>query len=168
MICRPDRDVFLALELDQVGRRQRVLAGVVELHAAIADHELIGLQIGRLQRRLDLGRIGRAGAVDRVGQHQKALHPARAGVVEIAAVFVLEHLVDLVAVAARLADIPGAAVHRALGELADVGNEARIGEAGIVADDHRRQVVEILHRLEIQDGVRGIADEDHRVGLLAS
>src|SRR5581483_6892549 len=53
---RPDRDVVLAvLQLDDDARGEDVLALVVELDALVADHELIGLEVGRLQRRLDLG-----------------------------------------------------------------------------------------------------------------
>src|SRR5262249_15485297 len=77
----------------------------------------------------------------------------------------LEHLVDLVGIASGLADVPGAAIDRALRDIADVGDESRIGEAGIVADDDRRQVVEILERLEIEDRVRRVADEYDGVGL---
>src|SRR5262249_60900656 len=36
---------------------------------------------------------------------------------------------------------------------------------GIVADDHGRQVVEILHCSEIEDGIGSVAYEDHDVGL---
>src|SRR5689334_21393359 len=39
----PHRLVVLALELDQVGRRLAVLAGLVEFDAAIAHHQLLGL-----------------------------------------------------------------------------------------------------------------------------
>src|SRR5215813_1238574 len=34
-VGRPHRFVFLALELDQIGRRQGILAGRVEFHAAV-------------------------------------------------------------------------------------------------------------------------------------
>src|SRR6516165_7657411 len=56
-------------------------------------------------------------------------------------------------------------IQRALREIADVGDESRVGETGIVADDDRRQVVEILERLEIEDRVGSVADEDDGVGL---
>src|SRR5208282_3884704 len=81
LALRPDGLVRVALELDEIGRRERVLARGVELDAAIADHELVALQIGLPQRLLDLLGRGRAGAVDGVGENQEALHPARAGVV---------------------------------------------------------------------------------------
>ena len=123
------------------------------------------MRIGRLQRCLDLVRFGRTGAVDRIGKHEEALHPARAGVIEIAAIFGFEHLIDDVAVAAGLTDIKGAAVDGALSEIADVWNKSWIGKAGIVADDDRWQIVEILHGPEIQNRVGGIADEDDGVGL---
>src|SRR5262249_31240357 len=164
-VLRPHRFIRLALKLDEVGRRQRILAGVVEFDAVITDHELLGLEVGFAQRRLDLRRLGRARTVDGIRQDEEALHPARAGIVEIAAEFGLEHLVDLVGIASGLADVPGAAIDRALRDIADVGDESRIGEAGIVADDDRRQVVEILERLEIEDRVRRVADEDAGVGL---
>src|ERR1700731_3508097 len=57
-------------------------------------------------------------------------------------------------------------VHHALGDVADRRDEGWVGESGIVADDDRRQVVEALQRLHVQDGVRRIADEDDSVGLL--
>src|SRR5579884_55835 len=50
-VFRPDRHVLLTLQLDQIRRRQDVLAGRVELHAVIAHDELIGLEVGRLERR---------------------------------------------------------------------------------------------------------------------
>src|SRR5262245_37573367 len=57
-------------------------------------------------------------------QDAEALHPARARVIEVAAVLGLEHLIDLVGVAAGLADVPGAAVDRALRDIADIGMNA--------------------------------------------
>ena len=51
-----------------------------------------------------------------------------------------------------------------MGDLAHRGNERRVGEAGIVADDHRRHVIQILQRLEVQDGIGRVADENDRVG----
>src|SRR5262249_32991445 len=118
-----------------------------------------------LEGRLNLGAFGRAGAIDRVGKHKEALHPSRTGVVEIAAVFGFEHLIDDVAVATRLADVVGAAIDGALGQIADIGDESRIGEAGIVADDDRRQVVEVLHRPKVEDRVGGVASKDADVRL---
>src|SRR5262249_57104868 len=64
--------------------------------------------------------------------------PARAGVVEVAAVFGFEHLIDDVAVTAWLADVKSAAIDGALRHIAGIGNEGRIGKAGVVADDDRR------------------------------
>src|SRR5262249_39123088 len=113
-VLRPHRFLRLALKLDEVGRRQSVLAGLVEPDAAVADHELLGLEVGLAQRRLDLRRLGGARAVDGIRQHEEALHPARAGIVEIAAESRLEHLVDLVGIASGLADVPGARFARAL------------------------------------------------------
>ena len=166
LFVRPDQLIFLALELDEVGRGEDVLPGLVELHAVVAHHQLVGLEVGLGQRDADLLRIGRAGAIDRIGEREEALHVARAGVVEIAAGLGLVHLVDLGGDRARLADVPGAAVHRALRDVGDRRDERRIGEAGIVADHHRRQVVEVLHRLHVEDRIRRVADEDHDVGLL--
>src|ERR1700692_2227683 len=54
----PDRDVVLAvLQLNHKARCQDVLSLVVELDALVTHHQLIGLKIGRLQSRLDLGGI---------------------------------------------------------------------------------------------------------------
>ena len=156
---------MFALQLDQVGRRQRVLSGFIELHAAIADHELIRCKVGRLQRRLDLVGFGRAGAIDGISQHEEALHPTGARIVEIAIVLRFEHLIDDVAVASGLADIEGAAVDRPLGQVADVRDEGWVRKAGVVADNDRRQIIEVLHRLEIKDCVSRIADEDDSIGL---
>src|SRR2546421_9732868 len=86
----PDRDVVLAvLQLDDDAGGQNVLALVVELDALVAEHELLRLQISRLQRRLDFCRIGRAGAVDRVHQGEEAGHLAARGVVQLVAALVL-------------------------------------------------------------------------------
>src|SRR4051794_28091135 len=46
----PDQLVGLILELDQVGRGQNVLAGLVELDALIAHHQLLRLEIGLSER----------------------------------------------------------------------------------------------------------------------
>src|ERR1700743_3073247 len=71
-VLRPDRDIVLAvLKLDDAARGQDVLALVVELDALVADHELIGLQVGRLQRGLDLRGLGRAGTVDRINEDKE-------------------------------------------------------------------------------------------------
>src|SRR5881396_3040202 len=49
---RPHQLVLLGLELDQVGRGEDVLAGLVVFDAAIAHHQLVGLEVGRLERGL--------------------------------------------------------------------------------------------------------------------
>src|SRR5262249_18149327 len=85
-ILRPNRDILLALKLDQVCCRQRVLAGFIELDAAITDHQLVCREVSRLQSRLNLVGLGRAGAIDGVGQHEEALHPARTRIIQIAIV----------------------------------------------------------------------------------
>src|SRR5471032_1845391 len=59
---RPDGDVVAALELRHQGRGKDVLALVVELHAVIARDELVRLEVGGLECRLDLGGLGRTGA----------------------------------------------------------------------------------------------------------
>src|SRR5436305_12696368 len=46
VILGPHGLVLLALQLDQIGRRERVLPALVEPHAAIADHQLVRFQIG--------------------------------------------------------------------------------------------------------------------------
>src|SRR5262249_8773422 len=43
---RPHGDVLVALQLDQIGCGESVLAGVVELDALVAHHQLIGLEVG--------------------------------------------------------------------------------------------------------------------------
>jgi hypothetical protein len=49
----PDRHIVLAvLQLDDDAGGQDVLTLVVELDALVADHELLGLEVSRLQRRL--------------------------------------------------------------------------------------------------------------------
>src|SRR6185437_4815199 len=118
-ILRPDRNILLALQLDQVRRRQCVLSCLVELHAAIADHQLIRFEIGRFQCCLDFCRVRRAGAIDGFGKHEETLHPPRAGVVQVAPILGLEQLVDDVAAAARLADVEGAPVDGTLCKLTD-------------------------------------------------
>src|SRR6185437_16438474 len=120
---RPDGEVVLALELDEVGRRLGVLAGRVELDALVAHHQLLGLEIGLLQRLLDRLGCRRAGTVDGVGENEERLHVARRRIVHHVAGLGLEQLVDLGRRAARLAGIPGAAVDDALRDGADILDE---------------------------------------------
>src|SRR5207247_3199118 len=69
-VLRPDELVDLALQLNQVGRSKDVLPRRVELDAAVAHHQLLGLEIGLLQGVPDLLRLRRAGPVDRFRERQ--------------------------------------------------------------------------------------------------
>src|SRR6202140_5066889 len=90
---RPDRDVvFAILQLNDEAGREYVLAFFVELDALVAHYQLLGFHVGRLQRGLYLGGIGRARAIDRIAQHEEALHLARGGIVEFVAALLLVHL----------------------------------------------------------------------------
>src|SRR6476660_7572947 len=81
---RPDRDiVFAVLQLDDEAGGQYVLALVVELDALVAHHQLIGLHVGRLERRLDLGGFGGARAIDLVAQDEERLHRSPGGVIHL-------------------------------------------------------------------------------------
>src|SRR5438132_6621365 len=79
----PHQLVRPGLELNEIGRGKHVLPRRVELDAAVAHHQLLGLEVGLLQRLPDLLRLRRAGTVDRFRERQEALHVACASVVEI-------------------------------------------------------------------------------------
>jgi hypothetical protein len=150
---RPHWLVLLAFELDQIGRGQHILPRLVIFHAAIAHHDLLRFEIGFAQRLSDFLRIGRPGAVQRIGKGEHALQIARARVVEIAAGLRLVHFVDLVGGGVGLADIPGAAIHHALSDVSNRRNEGRVGKAAVIAEHHRRRVIEIAHGAHIEDGI---------------
>src|SRR6185437_13080625 len=124
----PDRDIVLAvLELDDAAGGQDVLALVVELDTLVADHELIGLEVCRLQRGLDFCRLGRAGAVDRVNQYEQARHLTRDRVVHLDATLLLVHVGDDGARRAGRSQGPGRAVEGTLRDLADRLDEVGVG-----------------------------------------
>src|SRR4029079_18649312 len=110
-------------------------------------------------------RLSCPGEIDRVRENEEALHPTRAGIVKIAPVLGLEQRIDLVAAAPGLTYVKSAAVDRPLRDFSYVRNECGIGKSRIVADNDRRQVIEIFERLEIENRVGGVADENHGVGL---
>ena len=107
---RPDGDVIVANELGDVGRALLVLSGRIEPHPTIADNELIGLQVGRLQRHLNLLRRCRTGTVDRIRQHEERLHDAPARIAHVATGLCPKQCVHLLRHAVWLTRRPGAAI----------------------------------------------------------
>src|SRR2546430_17718027 len=65
-LVRPYQLIGLVLELDEVGGGEGVLTGLVELHAVVAHHQLLGLEIGLGERVADL--LGLRSEERRVGQ----------------------------------------------------------------------------------------------------
>ena len=53
-----------------------------------------------------------------------------------------------------------------MGDVFDGRNEGRIGEAAVIAENHLRLVVETLHRLDVENGIGGITNENHHIRIL--
>jgi len=111
---------------------QRILTFLIELDALVAHHQLIGLEIGGLQRRLDLGGIGRCRAIDRIASTKNACN-LRAAVSSIVVALFLFVNLGISAVGAPAADAPRRSVERALRDLAGRLDERGIGISGISA-----------------------------------
>jgi len=136
-----------------------VLAELVELDALPRHDGLLARNVGRHQRLADLFAVGRLGAIDGLGHHEKAHELARGEVVKILARLLLEHGVDLADHRPFGGEIEREAAARdhAFELVADRVVQRLFGEAGVLRHDRIRLVAELGHGLDQQDAVGGVA-----------